>query len=97
MLIHHIPIYGVGEGAYNPSFDEWGDILKSAPFDVALNGHTHRFAYHPQKTIGNNFPVVIGGGNNPKDATIMILKKNGSAMTLQVFDVNGDEKLKLEL
>ena len=37
VLIHHIPIYGLGEGAYNPSFDEWGDILKSAPFDVALN------------------------------------------------------------
>jgi hypothetical protein len=41
--------------------------------------------------------VVIGGGNNPHDATIMILKKKGSAMTLQVLDVNGDEKLKLEL
>ncbi|MGI6520402.1 MAG: endonuclease/exonuclease/phosphatase family protein [Fermentimonas sp.] len=97
VLIHHIPIYGLGEGAYNPSFDEWGDILKNAPFDVALNGHTHRFAHHPKKSIGNNFPVVIGGGNNPKDATIMILKKKGSAMTLQVLDVNGDEKLKLEL
>lgn len=97
VLIHHIPIYGLREGAYNPSLEAWGDILEDAPFDVALNGHTHRFAYHPKHTIGNNFPVVIGGGNNPQTATMMILKKENGTMTLQVLDVNGEEKLLLNL
>ena len=97
VLIHHIPIYGMREDSYNPSLEEWGGILKGAPFDVALNGHTHRFAYHPRHTAGNNFPVVVGGGNIPESATMMILKKVGEKMTLQVLDVNGVEKLKLDM
>lgn len=97
VLIHHIPIYGLREEAYNPSFEEWGNILEDAPFDIALNGHTHRFAYHPKNSAGNNFPVVIGGGNNPQGATIMILEKVGEKMTLQVLDTNGEEKLNLTM
>lgn len=97
VLIHHIPVYGLPEGAYNPSLGEWGDILRKAPFNVSIHGHTHRFAYHEKNSLGNNFPVVIGGGNNPQSATIMILRKSGSVMTLQVLDANGGEKLKLNL
>ena len=97
VLIHHIPVYGLREGAYNPSLDEWSDILKDAPFDVSLHGHTHRFAYHPEGIVGNNFPVVIGGGNNAESATIMILEKEGGSMTLRVIDTKGSELLKLPL
>jgi len=97
VLIHHIPIYGLPKGTYNPCLEEWGDILKNAPFDIALNGHTHRFAYHPKSSLGNNFPVVIGGGNNLQSATVMILKKAGEKMMLQVLDTNGEEKLKLNM
>ena len=97
VLIHHIPVYGLGENAYNPSLDEWGDILKDAPFNVSLHGHTHRFAYHPENSIGNNYPVVIGGGNNTESATIMILEKKGSEMSLRVLDAKGVELLKKSL
>lgn len=97
VLIHHIPVYGLGENAYNPSLDEWGEILKDAHFDISLHGHTHRFAYHPMDSIENNFPVVIGGGNNEESATIMILEKDGNDMTLSVLDVEGVELLKLNL
>lgn len=98
VLIHHIPIYGLREGAYNPCFDEWGDILQKAPFDICLNAHQHRFNYHPKGKFGNNYPVVVGGGNRPEGATLMIMKKQGKNMTLRVLDpVNGEEKLKLDL
>ncbi len=97
VLIHHIPIYGQREGSYNPSLEAWGTILKDAPFDVALNGHTHRFAHHPKHSVGNNFPVVVGGGNNPQSATMMVLKKAGKKMTLKVLDVAGEEKLRLDM
>ena len=97
VLIHHIPVFGLGENAYNPCLDEWGDILKDAPFNVSLHGHTHRFAYHPVNSIGNNFPVVIGGGNNIESATVMILEKKGSEMFLRVLDANGVELLKKSL
>ena len=42
--------------------------------------------------------MVVGGGNRPEGATLMILKKQGRNMTLRVLDpVNGEEKLKLDL
>jgi endonuclease/exonuclease/phosphatase family metal-dependent hydrolase/predicted phosphodiesterase len=97
VLIHHIPVYGMREGGFNPCFDLWNGLLYKAPFDICLNGHTHRFTYHPKGTAGNNFPVVIGGGNRPEGATMMVLRKKGNRMNLQVLDVNGNEKLKLDL
>lgn len=97
VLIHHIPLYGLREEAYNPSLEQWGDLLKDAPFNIAMNGHTHRFAYHPKDSLGNNFPVVVGGGKDPRSATMMILQKEGDKMTLQVLDTKGKEMLKLDL
>ena len=96
VLIHHIPVYGLNEDAYNPSLEMWGDILKYAQFDVSLHGHTHRFAYHPVGSLENNFPVVVGGGNNPESGTLMVLEKKGDKMTLKVLDTNAKELLKLD-
>lgn len=96
VLIHHIPVYGTSS-RYNPCLELWGDILSEAPFDICLNGHTHRYAYHPKKSAGNNFPVVVGGGNRAEGATVMILQKRGKKMHLQVLDPRGKEKLYLDL
>ena len=97
VLIHHIPVYGMREGAYVPSRDEWGGILAKAPFDICLNAHTHRFNYMPKGTDGNNFPVVVGGGNNEQGATVSILRKQGKQMTLTVLNVKGETLLSLDL
>lgn len=96
ILIHHIPIYGSGD-KYNPCLDLWHPILKDAPFNVAINGHTHSFAYHPKGELKNNFPVVIGGGNRMETCTVMILKKEGSKMTLNVLNSEGKHLLDLDL
>ena len=104
ILIHHIPLYDLREGraehyqqvlAFVRSL--WGDIIASAPFDVVLNGHTHRFEYIPTGKAGNNFPVVIGGGNNERTATVKILQKKGEEMTLRVLNAEGETLLFLEL
>ena len=97
VLIHHIPIYGNREGSYNPCLEKWGDILVSAPFDIAINGHTHRFAYHPKGSVGNNFPVVVGGGPRIEGAYMLVLQKKGKKLTFTALDVEGNEKLKLDL
>lgn len=96
VLIHHIPIYG-SSAEYNPCLELWDPLLKKAPFDVALNAHTHQFAYHPAHSAGNNFPQVVGGGFKPEGATVMVLERRGEAMTLTVYGTRGDEKLKLDL
>ncbi len=74
-----------------------GPLLEKAPFDINLSAHTHRFAYHPVKTKGNNFPVVIGGSQRMDTSTVMVLRKRGKNMSLQVLNTKGEEMLMLEL
>ncbi len=97
ILIHHIPIYGPETDRYNPCFDLWQPVLAKAPFDVAINGHTHRYAYLPAHSVKNNFPVVIGGGFQLKGATVMMLSKRGDKATLKVWNARGAELLSLDL
>jgi len=72
-------------------------ILAKAPFDICLNAHTHRFYHIAKGTDGNNFPVVVGGGNNERSATVMILRKQGKQMTLTVLNAEGETLLLLNL
>ena len=97
VLLHHIPIYGMREGAFTPCRDYWGDILAKAPFNICLNAHTHRFAHIPKGTAGNNFPIVVGGGNNEQSATVSILRKQGKQMTLTVLNAQGETLLSCQL
>ena len=96
VLLHHIPVYGA-PGEYNPCLELWNPILKKAPFNVAINAHTHAFSYHPKGSAGNNFPVVVGGGPNLKNATVMLLQKRGEKMTLKVLDTQGKTLLDIAL
>lgn len=97
VLIHHIPTYGMPEKSYLPCLSLWGDLLSKAPFDICLNGHTHSYAYHPKGTVGNNYPVVIGGGNRVEVATVMVLEKKGKELKLTVLNTNGEKVLELSL
>ena len=100
VLIHHIPAYGWREedGRFSPALLSWGDILATAQFDIALNAHTHRYDYHPKGTRhGNNYPVMVGGGNNEQTATVAILRKQGDRLTLTVLNAEGETLLMEEL
>lgn len=85
ILIHHIPLYGCD----NLCKDLWEPLLKKAPFHVAINAHTHQFAHHPEGSLGNNYPVIIGGGNSLKNATVMILEKKKGELRIKVLDAEG--------
>lgn len=91
ILIHHIPIYGMLGG--NLCEMLWRPLLDGATFDVALNAHTHRFAYHPAGSSENCYPVIIGGGRNMKEATVIILRKSGSDLTVKVLNTCGETLL----
>ncbi len=97
ILIHHIPLYGMPSEEYLPCKEMWHPLLKKAPFNLSINGHTHSFAFHPKGECENNFPVVIGGGPSMETATVMILKKKKNRLTLSVLDSEGKELLKKEL
>lgn len=86
VLIHHIPLYGY---SHNLCAELWKPILDKAKFDVCLNAHTHRWAYHPKGEDGNNFPVFIGGGNKMEAATVIIIEKTKGKLKVRMLDVNG--------
>ena len=88
VLLHHVPLYG-NTDEYQPCRVLWGKLLEKAPFDVALNAHTHEYAFHPKGALGNNFPVFIGGGYSRNDATVMVLTKRGDTLSIKVLDTNG--------
>lgn len=96
VLIHHIPLYG--NDGRNLCDSLWLPLLAGAPFDVCLNAHTHRYAYHPAGSeLGNRYPVIIGGGYTMDGATAMLLEKKGKALRLRVFNTAGQKLLDLDL
>lgn len=96
VLLNHIPLYGNGD-RYAPCPELWGTWLSKAPFNVNISAHTHQYAFHPKGSLGNNFPVIVGGGYKLDSATVMILQKKGKAMTLRVLNTKGETLLDLSL
>ena len=96
VLVHHIPLWG-NETDYTPCRELWGDLLKKNPVDVSLNAHTHVYAYHPAGSLGNPCPVVVGGGYELDEATVMMLTRKGDMLKLKVLDTKGHILQELEL
>lgn len=87
VLIHHIPLYG--NDGVNLCADLWTNLLEKAPFNVSLNAHTHKYAFHPKGELGNNYPVIVGGGYKMDSATVMILEKKKDKLRIKVLNVEG--------
>lgn len=96
VLIHHIPVYG-NTDEYQPCTTLWGGLLEKAPFNVSLNAHTHEYAFHPKGSVGNHFPVFVGGGYSMDSATVMVLSKKGNRMTIRVVNTKGEVLKEMEL
>ena len=86
ILIHHIPLYG----CENLCWDQWEPLLRKAPFHVSISAHTHKFAHHPKGSLGNHYPVIIGGGNRVENATVMILEKKKGELRIKVLNTEGN-------
>lgn len=89
VLLNHIPLYG-NLDKYQPCPQLWGHLLEKAPFDINVSAHTHKCAFHPKGSLGNNFPVIIGGGPQLEKSTVMVLRKQGKEMSLQVLNAKGE-------
>ncbi len=97
ILIHHIPIFGRIADSYNPCGELWGPVLAKAPFNVSLNAHTHRHQVIEKGEAGNNFPIIIGGGNREPHGTVMVLDKKGDTLKLEVWNAAGEKLVDREL
>lgn len=93
ILLHHIPFYGNSEE--NQCNGLWNELLDNASFDICLNGHTHEFAYYPKGSLGNNFPVIIGGGPEPVSSTVIVINKRKDRLSITVLNSKGEILLNL--
>ena len=91
ILLHHIPLYG--NNGKNLCAELWTKLLEKAPFDICLNAHTHKYAYHPKGELGNHYPVIIGGGYKMEGATVMILEKKKEELRVRVLNAKGETLL----
>ena len=87
VLIHHIPLYG--NDGKNLCANLWTKLWEKAPFNISLNAHTHKYAYHPKGELGTNYPVIIGGGYKMDGATVMILEKKKDELRVKVLNAKG--------
>ena len=83
ILIHHIPLFGQCK-------ELWAPLLNKADFDVALNGHTHRYAHHAVGTKNNAYPILVGGGKSLSTATVMIIEKHKGELRIKVLNTKGE-------
>ena len=90
ILIHHIPLYGFEGNLCN---DLWRPVLEKAPFDISLNAHLHRYAYHPKGSQKCAYPVIVGVGNSLKDATVIIMEKKKNELKIKVLNAQGETLL----
>ena len=90
ILIHHIPLYGFEGNLCN---DLWRPVLEKASFDICLNAHLHKYAYYPKGSQKCSYPVIIGGGNSLKDATVIILEKKKNELKIKVLNAQGETLL----
>lgn len=67
--------------------ETWRKLLRKV--DVALCGHTHSRAFLPAGSVGNPYPVFIGGGPKTNTATVMMLDAGRRELTLRVVDAYG--------
>ena len=88
VLIHHIPLYG--NDGVNLCAGLWTKLLEKAPFNVSLNAHTHSYAFHPKGELGNNYPVIIGGGYKMDGATVMVLEKKKDELRIRALNAEGE-------
>ena len=83
ILIHHIPLFGECK-------ELWAPLLNKASFDVALNGHTHRYAHHAVGAKDNAYPILVGGGKSLSTATVMIIEKHKGELRIKVLNTKGE-------
>jgi Icc-related predicted phosphoesterase len=92
VLVHHIPIHGGKKTAFCfPERESWAELLAKAQIDLALHGHTHVAAFHPAGTVGNPYPIAVGGGPQPGRAAVMVLEADLQHLKLRMLNAEGHD------
>lgn len=56
--------------------------------DLVIAGHTHRYGIHPANK-DHSYPIVIGGGPNEGERTLIVMKATHKILNIDMLDDNG--------
>ena len=91
VVFSHIPFYYSGDW-HGPMHCQqvFGPILNKAKVDLLISGHTHKYGIHPRVEGQHNYPIVIGGGPKEGARTIIRVKADETALTLEMIGDAGN-------
>ncbi|MDF2189157.1 metallophosphoesterase family protein [Paraflavitalea sp. CAU 1676] len=92
VVMMHIPPHYSGNAhgtlhcreLFSPLFDKY-------KVDIVIAGHTHTYGVHPPVAGTHNYPLIIGGGPKEGNRTLIRVKADQQALTLQMLKDDGAE------
>ncbi|MFC1782056.1 metallophosphoesterase [Planctomycetota bacterium] len=90
VLMTHQPLEAEAKGyGVKDSQEKFSPYLNGGKIDLNIAGHTHRARIVDPKQ-GQDYPIVIGGGSNPKGATVIRLDVTESTLTVTTRNIEGE-------
>jgi acid phosphatase type 7 len=90
VVFQHIPLRANGTDRYNDSRTQWEPLLARARIDFMFSGHVHTFAFR-EATTEQPFPLLIGGGPKPDQATFIHAQATEQLLDVQALALDGRE------
>jgi UDP-2,3-diacylglucosamine pyrophosphatase LpxH len=90
VVFSHIPLYHSGDWHGTMHCRQvWGPILNKAKIDLLVSGHTHKHGIHLPEKGQHDYPIVIGGGPLAGQRTLIKVKADQTALSLEMLDDSG--------
>ncbi len=97
VLIHIPPFHGNGWHGEKHCAKLFNPLLNKGKVDLAISGHTHKYATHPADQSTHQYPMVIGGGwgSGPEPAkggtrTIIKVDATEKQLKMRMYIDNGN-------
>lgn len=71
VVVVHMPLFGGRGYGVEDCRRKFGPLLEEGRVDLMISGHTHRYTVVEPEPGAHGYPVVIGGGSKPPEATVI--------------------------
>lgn len=84
----HMPMFQSGDGPEDCT-SKWAPLLNAGKLDVLICGHLHRHEIVEPVAGQHDYPIVIGGGSEAENATVIRAKATPDRLEIAILDANG--------
>lgn len=84
----HMPMFRSGDGPQDCTA-KWAALLNAGKLDVLICGHLHRHEIVEPVAGQHDYPIIIGGGSEAENATVIRGKATPDRLEITIFGANG--------